>query len=186
MDIHYKIHFFTDWHCGSGLAAGADTDMLVIKDRQDMPYIPGKTIKGLVKEALEDIKCFRGDVNDELYRKALGYFDNKETAEKGECFFTNAILEKNLQRAVFNNNLQEYFYRTVSSTSINEEGIAEPCTLRRMQTTIPCDLYGMILDVPREFDQRLKESLLYIKRLGQNRNRGLGRCVVSVIEGGEK
>ncbi len=25
-DIKYKITFYSNWHCGSGLAAGADTD----------------------------------------------------------------------------------------------------------------------------------------------------------------
>jgi hypothetical protein len=31
MNIHYKITFHTYWHCGSGLASGADADLLVIK-----------------------------------------------------------------------------------------------------------------------------------------------------------
>ena len=31
-DLNIKIEFFSPWHCGSGLSAGADTDSLVIKD----------------------------------------------------------------------------------------------------------------------------------------------------------
>lgn len=45
MDIKYKIEFFSNWHCGSGLAAGADVDALVVKDCNGLPYVPGKTIK---------------------------------------------------------------------------------------------------------------------------------------------
>ena len=56
MKIKYKIEFHTDWHCGSGLAAGADVDALVVKDKNGMPFIPGKTIKGLVREAVEEIR----------------------------------------------------------------------------------------------------------------------------------
>ena len=37
MDLHYQIQFHTDWHCGSGLAAGADLDALVVKDKEDLP-----------------------------------------------------------------------------------------------------------------------------------------------------
>ena len=59
MDIKYKVIFFTDWHCGSGLAAGADVDALVIKDSDGLPYIPGKTMKGLLREAAEEIVSFR-------------------------------------------------------------------------------------------------------------------------------
>lgn len=46
-DLNIKIEFFSPWHCGSGLSAGADADSLVIKDTNGLPYIPGKTIKGL-------------------------------------------------------------------------------------------------------------------------------------------
>ena len=42
-DIKYKITFLTDWHCGSGLAAGADVDALVVKDKERLPYVPGKS-----------------------------------------------------------------------------------------------------------------------------------------------
>ena len=57
-DIKYKITFFSNWHCGSGLAAGADTDELVIKDRNGLPYVPGRTIKGLLREAVMMLKQF--------------------------------------------------------------------------------------------------------------------------------
>ena len=58
--MEYEIRFLSQWHCGSGLAAGADVDSLVVKDKNNLPYVPGKTIKGLVREAAEDILQFRG------------------------------------------------------------------------------------------------------------------------------
>ena len=51
--LHYSITFHGDWHCGSGMAAGAELDALVIKDGRGLPYIPGKTIKGLFREQAE-------------------------------------------------------------------------------------------------------------------------------------
>ena len=59
-DLNIKIEFFSPWHCGSGLSAGADADSLVIKDTNGLPYIPGKTIKGLIREAVEDYAALRG------------------------------------------------------------------------------------------------------------------------------
>ncbi len=47
-DLTIKIEFFSPWHCGSGPSAGADADSLVIKDINGLPFIPGKTIKGLI------------------------------------------------------------------------------------------------------------------------------------------
>ena len=53
--IEYTITFLSDWHAGSGLSSGAEADAVVIKDSNNLPYLPGKTIKGLVKDALLDL-----------------------------------------------------------------------------------------------------------------------------------
>lgn len=180
-DFHYKIHFYSDWHCGSGLAAGADVDALVIKDKLGMPFIPGKTIKGLVREALEDIMHFKNQKYEDLLNQALGYFDRKETVVKGKCFFSDAVLDTNLYNLIHSQNLQNGFYRSISSTSIKENGVARPNSLRRIQVTIPCELYGEVLNVPEEFVLHLTKAFGYIKRIGLNRNRGLGRCYISLV-----
>ncbi|MDE6805090.1 MAG: hypothetical protein K2J29_10705, partial [Muribaculaceae bacterium] len=71
MDIRYRIEFFSDWHCGSGLSAGADVDALVIKDDCGLPFVPGKTVKGLVREAMEDILTFKRIGNEESRESLL-------------------------------------------------------------------------------------------------------------------
>ena len=53
--IKYEIEFFSNWHCGSGLAAGADVDALVIKDNNGLPYVPGRTMKGLLRDAATNL-----------------------------------------------------------------------------------------------------------------------------------
>ena len=45
-------------------------------------------------------------------------------------------------------------------------------------------VYGEIIDVPENMTDELINALKYIKRLGQNRNRGLGRCTISIEKGG--
>ena len=50
---------------------------------------------------------------------------------------------------------------------------------------MPCELEGEILNLPEEIVPQIEKALKYIKRLGQNRNRGLGRCTITV-EGGAK
>ena len=39
-DIQYQLTFYSDWHCSSGLSAGGNVDMLVVKDAQGLPYVP--------------------------------------------------------------------------------------------------------------------------------------------------
>ncbi|MDE6195097.1 MAG: CRISPR-associated protein [Muribaculaceae bacterium] len=212
MKIQYKVRFFTDWHCGSGMSAGADVDALVVKDRNGLPYIPGRTIKGLLREAVDDIISFRttdmekakadnggrsADDCRRLVMEAFGYFDGKAESSVGEprpemrrgcAFFRNAELPEDERNAIVKDGLQPYLYRTISNTAIDEYGIAVDHSLRRMEVTVPCALEGEILDLPddEEFKNLMIDALKYIKRLGQNRNRGLGRCAFSEIPVEEK
>lgn len=180
MNIKYKIEFHSDWHCGSGLAAGADVDALVVKDEKGMPFVPGKTIKGLVREAVEEIRGFQDKEVDKKFVEAFGFFDDKEQKEKGCVFFTNAELKKEEYDAIISNNAVRFMYRDIASTSIDNDGIAKEHSLRKMEVVVPCTLQGDILNVPNDvLADEIIRSLGFIKRMGQNRNRGLGRCTIT-------
>lgn len=188
MDITYKITFYDYWHCGSGLSAGADVDLLVIKDKNKLPFVPGKTMKGLVREALNDILHFQGkDIN--LLNVLFGKENEKESEKESDSnqnqgclFFKNAELDDKIRNEIMVSQTADYLYEAVSSTAINTDGVAKDHSLRRMEVTVPCELYGEILDVPEANEEDIECALKYIKRLGQNRNRGLGRCDISIVE----
>jgi len=228
MNIKYKITFYSDWHCGSGLSSGADMDLLVIKDRDKLPFVPGKTIKGLLREAVEEINELSSAGFGKEIEKVFGPNNLTETAkqvsasgseeqinqtnassseeqinqantsdsttktEQGRCFFTNASIEKSLGQAIKDAKLQSYLFRTIAATALDENGVAKEHSLRKIEATIPCELEGEILDVPEDYvrdtdskevkmGEILKNGLKFIKRLGQNRNRGLGRCSFEII-----
>ena len=94
--INYKITFLSDWHAGSGLGSGADADAVVIKDANNLPYLPGKTIKGLIKDSLLDIKEVQPEMMPKDFIKThFGYEvrdENKKVirTEPGSLFFSNA------------------------------------------------------------------------------------------------
>ena len=188
MDITYKITFYDYWHCGSGLSAGADVDLLVIKDKNKFPFVPGKTMKGLVREALNDILCFQGkelDLLNLLFGKEnVKASENKtdSTTNQGCLFFKNAELDENIRKEIIASQTADYLYEAISSTAIGPDGVAKGHSLRRMEVAVPCELYGEILDVPEANEEEIACALKYIKRLGQNRNRGLGRCDISIVE----
>jgi CRISPR/Cas system CSM-associated protein Csm3 (group 7 of RAMP superfamily) len=195
-NINYTIEFHTYWHCGSGLSKGADLDSLVVKDSNGLPFVPGKTIKGLLKETVEDIRGFLKKEEDTALKEFFGYFNGDkvlstiETIEKnmvrGTGFFTNAELSEKEKNAIVSNKAQSFLYESIASTALDENGVAKEHSLRTMQVVVPCVLHGEILDVPEELYDELVQALRYIKRLGQNRNRGLGRCTFQVEEGGKK
>lgn len=185
MDIKYEIQLHTYWHCGSGLAAGADVDALAIKDKYGLPFIPGKTIKGLVREAVDEMLTLKSDsikASNE-YTNTFGYFD-KDAAnmERGEAFFTNACLREKEVDAIKSNGLAKYMFDSVSQTAIGENGVARNNTLRITQVALPCVLEGKILNVPATMQATIKDGLKFIKCLGLGRNRGLGRCTITIKE----
>ena len=191
-NIRYKVEFFDLWHTGSGLAAGADVDALVIKDKDNLPYIPGKTMKGLVREALETILHLRNDADGLLKVEAnFGLLKEKKKSDdaesefemiRGEVFFKNAVLSQTLRKAIVaNEHMHRYMYQSISSTAI-KDGIAKEHSLRRTEVSIPATLYGEILNVDGAIVEQVKEALSFIKRLGVGRNRGLGRCEFTILK----
>lgn len=186
--MKYLIQFHSYWHCGSGLAAGADVDALTVKDQNGLPFIPGKTIKGLVREAMEDIMSYRSFSNiDEKsdFIKAFGFFDkDNDKKERGDMFFTNAKLSEPESKAIIAQNAARFLYNSVACTAIDDNGIADDHSLRKTEVVVPCVLEGEIINVPKALEQEIENALKYIKRLGQNRNRGLGRCSITVKKEG--
>lgn len=188
-DIYYKVVFYTYWHCGSGLTAGADLDALAIKNRKGFPFIPGKTMKGLVREAVEDFFSYKqkdrsiladlfGNSED---KNNLINSEIKDKMRRGSLFFTNAELST-IEQGLIDKNLSKFLYKTISSTAIDSSGVAKDFSLRQMEVVIPCELYGRIANVPLEVKEDLLLGLRLIKRLGSGRNRGLGRCDIFAIK----
>jgi CRISPR/Cas system CSM-associated protein Csm3 (group 7 of RAMP superfamily) len=189
-DINYKITFYSDWHTGSGLTSGSDLDALVIKTGDGLPFIPGKTLKGLLKEAAIEIDKLKLNPADDFIQSIFG--ESPEVMEEeiktisGISHFSNAELDEELKNEIQKAHLEHFFFRELSSTAILEIGTAKPHSLRKMEVSIPCILNANVLNVPDDFQLRLIECFKWIKRLGQNRNRGLGRCKFEPISEGGK
>lgn len=179
--MDYKIEFYSFWHCGSGLAAGADVDALVVKDSDGLPYVPGRTIKGLLRDAATElgyaedciIKVFGKDVkqNDK---------DGDLYSQAGCAFFSNADLSKHEATEIVKGQLAPHLFQTFASTAIDDKGIAKDGSLRRIETVVPCTLYGSISGIDGTDEEMLIDAMMYIKRIGTGRNRGYGRCKISI------
>lgn len=180
-NLNYQVIFFSNWHCGSGQAAGADVDELVIKDQEGLPFIPGRTIKGLLKDACDDL-CRYDGLSSESVNEVFGYFDNKDFFQKGRAFFSNATLPDGDRQAILNEHLTEGLFQSVSATAIDSDGIAKDMSLRKVQTVVPCTLHGKVLNVPDNFEPIMAKAMSLVKRLGLGRNHGLGRCQMTIIK----
>jgi len=186
MTLKYNLQFFDYWHLSSGLSSGAKLDSIVVKDNDNIPYAPAKTIKGLLREMFVELfGCeetykifgFQSNEQDKCYDKDL---ENKSSL----LHFKNATIPQDTKDEIVSNTLQGNLYDIIASTKIGEKnntketyGIAVTDSLREIEVVIPLTLEGEILDIPTKDDfDKLKKALKMIKRMGLNRNRGLGRC----------
>lgn len=185
--ILYKIEFFNYWHSGSGLSGSTYADNVVNKTERNLPFIPGKTLKGLLRDAAERMNELNPKlISDEFIKEVFGERSDEKQATKedeGKAFFTNALLSENLSNKVSNdkNNLSDSFYTVLSSTRIDENGQADDGSLRQLEVTIPVTLYGSIEQFPEGYRQEIQYCMSWIKEMGQNRNRGLGKCKFSIL-----
>ncbi len=207
--INYTITFLSDWHAGSGLSSGADADSVVIKDKKNLPYLPGKTIKGLLKDVFEDFKEVQPTlVNDEFIKTYFGNFIKKQNephqgqlffsntelnelekseiskekqneSQQGQLFFSNAELSKK-EKSEISKDMSNLLYRNIASTKIGKNGVAEKGSLRTMQVCVPIVLEGYIDGINKNDVEKFEKALKCIRHLGANRNRGLGRCKLEI------
>lgn len=173
--IKYEIEFFSNWHCGSGLAAGADVDSLVIKDQNRLPYIPGRTLKGLFRDAATILSD-----DEDTIGIIFGVSGDKEDHKTGCAFFGNATIPVAEYHYIVEQGLAPHLYQSFASTSIDEKGIAKDHSLRKIETVVPCKLEGEILNIPDGAEHVLEDAMRYVKRMGTGRNRGFGRCKISI------
>jgi CRISPR/Cas system CSM-associated protein Csm3 (group 7 of RAMP superfamily) len=180
--INYTITFLSDWHAGSGLSSGADADAVVIKDKSNLPYLPGKTIKGLLKDVFEDFKEVQPDlIESNLIKNHFGEYNEKEKkSDKGSLFFSNAELCDTEKREI-SSEITEFLYRNIASTQIDEKGVAKNSSLRTMEVCIPVVLHGHIEGIEAKDIPVFVQAFKYLRHIGANRNRGLGHCKIEII-----
>lgn len=186
-DIYYTITFYADWNCGDGQSSGPDSDKLVKKNNYGLPIVPGRTIKGLLKEAAYDLYEGTEGFSDFVSTCFGMESDSINPVSKNAFHYSNASLsdiETDYLKGKPHKILK--LYRNIPFNRIMEEtGTTYKNSLFSMQVTIPLTLYGKIINLPDEHLLKIKECMKMIKRLGNKRNRGFGRCRFVVEENKE-
>lgn len=180
----YTIEFHSYWHCGSGLGAGAKADALVVRDADGLPFVPGRTVKGLVREALSDYLFLKYANSQEfrdksdLFFETLGMAKDKDSDEtyRGTAFFSDAKLPDFEASQIIEHKAADLLIRQMASTKIDDDGVAADHTLRSIEVVVPCKVEGYISGLPNDLLSDLEFAMKLIRRMGLGRNRGLGRC----------
>ncbi|UCZ57702.1 RAMP superfamily CRISPR-associated protein [Desulfurispirillum indicum] len=175
-----QVTFFSDWHCGSGTTGGADLDLLVIKDMNGLPILPGKTLKGLLREAAQLLQTS----SDSGQHMVDSLFGTPETA--GALHVENAVLSRQEAEQIVREGTASFLYRRVSATAIGENGLAKDKTLRSFEVTVPMSLFAP-MTLAGEMDAEkvafLQRCAALVHSAGLGRNRGFGACRIAISGG---
>lgn len=189
-----RIEIFDYWIAGSGMAENSALDECVEKDVDGLPYLPGKHIKGLMRDAMRCAEAWEwpsvasGSTVTLFGTSALETTHlTPDDTDPGLLHIYDARLpETTRAELVKRPELCQALFGEAYSTAIGTSGTALEKSLRGAQTTIPLILEAPILSSIRPLEDAQKTGLMEALRLiwavGKKRHRGMGRARLTLEE----
>ena len=182
------------WLAGTGRGSGAMLDAVAHRDADGLPALPGRHVKGLLRDALETAHALGWPGYANLAAALFG--DRTETSvasgiipAPGTLRVSDARVPADIgswlahpTRAAQRARL----FRVLAATRIDpESGTADNQTLRSVEVVVPLRLQSCIeaipgAQAPADWPQRLRSVLPIIAAVGGKRNRGMGRAVLEL------
>ncbi|MGR5067556.1 RAMP superfamily CRISPR-associated protein [Vibrio alfacsensis] len=188
--LQFDIQSF--WHVGSGEEGGAYADSLMLKDRNGLPYLPGRAVKGLLRNAFSIAESNRWFQAPEEHISLTDYIfgSEGENLEAQGLLTINSASLAQAERDFFltNHGAAEQLFSVHFSTAINERGVAQKGSLRSMEVAVPMTLHCEIDIQTTEFKPLLETETIkswikvicpLISEFGAKRSRGYGHVVVT-------
>jgi len=181
-----RIELFDYWHAGSGTGRGPALDGEVGKTPAGLPFLPGRTLRGLLREGVQSAEdC--GDVEKGTTERLFGTWADRAAAERRDGLLRvgDARLPDALEAWVAQEgpDLAATLFRELAATAM-EDGVAKAESLRVREVAIPVVMHADVHAVggTSDFAADLARGLPYIRGLGTSRRRGLGRVAITVEE----
>jgi CRISPR-associated protein Csx10 len=209
--IKYKIKFLSEYHIGDGFSFAGIVDNTTIKDGYGRLIIPGHTIKGVVRDALENllscynIPCCNGTLKNggvlcgvsppvNSGRKCFICQIFGSPFSKGNFYFTPAVYEEKYRDGIVKEEVKDLLlpsqFRISAHNKIDREtGRAMEKHLFTYELGSSAEaFYGEITDIAQtrnELDKcevLLVAALRLVRGIGGRRRKGWGRCTIEILE----
>lgn len=187
MNIKYHLRFLSDWHVGSGSGIPGLVDNGVLKDNGNIPIITGRTIKGIIRDALEDILLLKKEPG---YESVIEAIFGGEGTKQGEAVFYNPTLyqeEEDQTRGEFQGFLGCFKEKDIGEirchTSIDKQkGTAKKHHLFSEETSDRLFEFFGDIEVDEYYAKYVLAALKFTTKIGGKRRRGLGQCQFDILE----
>lgn len=195
--IKYKINVLSEYHIGDGFSFAGIVDNTIIKDGEGRLIMPGHTIKGIVRDALENLlSCYDiPSCNGTLKNggKLCGVFPSEKSDEKcficqifgssfseGNFYFTPAVYEKRYRDGIVKGEVKDLLlrsqFRTSAHNKIDREtgGAAEKHLFTYQLGSSAEAFYGEITDIAHSNNEVEKEKCEVLLIAALRLVRGIG------------
>lgn len=196
-----KIELLSDAIFGSGQSIPGGEDIAVRHDAYGFPYISGSSVKGVLREEIENYFAWTNETNAGNHMKKLfGYAGDKtdlnrmDEEQDGRLTVSDFMLPLFVRKAV----AKELFISDEDTKQQNMELVLDLFTDIRTFTRIEdgtsrdgslrnarCVKKGLIFEgeirCQEEDENLVKECLAYVKWIGTMRTRGFGNVIVKGV-----
>ena len=180
IEIKYNLKFKSDFHIGSGSGIPGIIDNGLKFDCDGIPEIQGKTIKGILRDAIENLMHVNKDTQDIIIKIIFGNEGDDITCFR---FSTPGIQVKYIKKIKGNKNIQKRLSHIQSCNSINRETLIAKVGALFFSETAPSFLEysGNIFQI-KNMDENVEEKVLFylvsglrfVTHIGGKRRRGNG------------
>jgi CRISPR-associated protein Csx10 len=195
-----KIKLTSDWHIGAGAGIPGDIDSLVQKDKDELPYIPAKTLTGILRDACELVAFGLDNGENGVWQQWVNYLFGEQPALAKEAIEKEPLpAALSIRAAYFSDSLREVLKNKPSVKNAltfvkpgisidSESGCAKEDFLRFEEVVRG----GALLEAKCELNlptnqeqQKTAHALLvagtkFVERLGGKRRRGAGKCELEI------
>ena len=178
------------WHAGTGRGDGPIADAVLARSSCGLPYIPGRTVKGLIRDAVslgvlagvaqsdQVVDWFGTDlVEGDPENRERRLEEARFLTRPGRLRFESATLGSEWDLWAAANPIErELLVSHFASTRMGDDGVASDQTLRTIEVAVPMCLRAEISGLDEEAAGVISAVLpLFLRGVGSHRHRGLGR-----------
>ena len=190
MKAQLTIDLKSYWHAGGGRDAGSVYDAVVQRDPNGLPVLPGRHLKGLLRDAVARAGKWGWEHFDGLADTLFGRSATDDTTSTRGCLrISDGILPEAQRRwlaSTKGKKLRPALYAGLYATAVEHEtGTALDNSLRGIEVAIPVKLQAAIEPIPGQpspddWVERIRDILPLIDAVGAHRSRGLGRAELTL------
>jgi len=191
------ITFHSDWHIAASAGGGILADAVLVKDGHKIPYIPGRALKGALREGARLLGKCRADL-----AKCEDYYfgsnsSGHEVKKTGHIEVSRGELPDEIYSLLTECEMatREDFVRDMTTvrmqTAIEKSGVVKSKSLRSIECGIPGITFkATIASYSQAGDawdrQYLASVCAAVKSIGAGKSRGLGQCSIRLVHNADK